>query len=260
MPYFVNDGLRLHYEVYGSGQPVILLHGGAVSFEHNYANFGWIKRLNASGMQVIGLDFRGHGKSDKPHNIDSYGTTKLASDVVALQEHLNLTCTALIAYSIGTAVALYLLHASPQRFSRAALVATGDGLIGFPPYTFSEVIPTIALVLGRTEYPTDLPPQLATYWNIIQQTGADHMALLAFSKSNFPPLSVEEAANIRVPTLVVSGTKDLVLGCGQRLAAALGQGQYFEVEEADHFSLSRKLKVQTAVASFIVTDSEKSQQ
>ena len=86
------------------------------------------------------------------------------------------------------------------------------------------------------------------------------MALLAFSKSNFPPLSVEEAANISVPTLVVSGTKDLVLGCGPRLAAALGQGQYFEVEEADHFSLSRKLKVQAAVVSFIVTESAKSQQ
>src|SRR5688572_30485385 len=110
MPYFVNDGLRLHYEVHGNGQPVILLHGGTVSFEHNYANFGWIKRLNASGMQVIGLDFRGHGKSDKPHNIESYGTINLASDVVALQEHLNLACTALIAYSIGTAIALYLLH------------------------------------------------------------------------------------------------------------------------------------------------------
>jgi hypothetical protein len=82
VPHFVNDGLALHYEVHGEGAPVVLLHGGAVSFERNYAMFGWIERLNERGFQVVGLDFRGHGGSDKPHDAAPCGSAKLASDVL----------------------------------------------------------------------------------------------------------------------------------------------------------------------------------
>jgi len=160
MPYLVSDGLRLNYEVHGKGEPVLLLHGATVSFEHNFAIYGWIERLNSVGLQVIGLDFRGHGKSDKPHDADFYGTANLASDVLAVAQHLNINRVSLIGYSLGTAVALHLLQVSPQRFTRAVLVATGDGLIGFPPHTFDRVIPPLALLLARTEYPTDLPPHL----------------------------------------------------------------------------------------------------
>lgn len=251
MPYLVSDGLRLHYEVHGSGEPVVLLHGATVSFEHNYAISGWIERLNSAGLQVIGLDFRGHGKSDKPHDADFYGTANLASDVLAVAQHLNINRVSLIGYSLGTAVALHLLQASPQRFTRAALVATGDGLIGFPPHTLDRVISPLALLLARTEYPTDLPPHLAAYWNFVAITGGDSQALIALSKASYPPLSAEQASAIDTPVLVVSGESDPVLGRGPRLAAALGQGNYLEVAGADHFSLAVDAGVQAAVASFI---------
>lgn len=251
---FVNDGLRLHYEVHGTGRPVVLLHGGTVSFEHNYALFGWIERLNAAGMQVIGLDFRGHGKSDKPHDVACYGTVNLARDVVALLDHLNLDRVSLIAYSIGTAVALELLRASPPRLASAVLIATGDGLIGIGPHTFDRSLPALASVLSRTEYPDDLPRHQSTYWNFVQRTGGDVEALVAFSKAPFPSLSIEQAGAIKTPTLVVSGEKDLVLGQGRRLADALGQGMYLEVTGADHFSLAADTSVQAAVESFVTTN------
>ena len=251
MPYVLNQGLRLHYEVHGNGQPVVLLHGGTVSFEHNYAIYGWIKRLNDCGLQVIGLDFRGHGKSDKPHDVESYGTANLASDVTALLEHLQLCRTALIAYSIGTAVALHLLQGSPERFARAALVATGDGLIGVPPHTFARITPALAVVLARTEYPRDLPRHLAAYWNFVEQTAGDRAALHAFAQASYPPLSVEQAAAIRTPILVVSGENDPVLGRGPRLASSLGNGEYLEVAGADHFSLAVDVGTQAAVGSFL---------
>ena len=87
MPTIENRGTRIHYEVHGSGHPIVLIHGGTVSFQHNFADFGWIESLNDFGLQVIGLDLRGHGKSDKPHEIESYGTANLASDVVAVLDH-----------------------------------------------------------------------------------------------------------------------------------------------------------------------------
>ena len=67
MPSLANRGVQIHYEVHGTGHPVVLLHGGTVSFKHNYADFGWIKAMTDAGLQVIGLDFRGHGKLSLIH-------------------------------------------------------------------------------------------------------------------------------------------------------------------------------------------------
>jgi len=248
---FANNGLQLHYEVHGKGRPVVLLHGGTVSFEQNFALHGWIERLNKEGLQVIGLDFRGHGKSDKPHDTAAYGTARLAGDVVALLDHLKLARVSLVGYSIGTAVALHLLHTLPKRFDKAALIATGDGLAGFPPHTLDAVTPWLALVIARRDYPKDLPRHLATYWNFVERSGGDRDALRAFASAKYPSLSTDQAAQITAPVLVVSGALDLVLGRGRRLAATLAQGRYLEIAGADHFSLATDAEVQDAVASFI---------
>lgn len=90
MPSFQNAGIRLHFEVCGEGRPLVFLHGGTVSFQANYAAFGWPEKFIARGFQVVGLDFRGHGKSDKPHDARSYGTANVAADVTGLLDHLGL--------------------------------------------------------------------------------------------------------------------------------------------------------------------------
>ncbi len=251
MPTVENHSVRIHYEVHGSGHPVVLIHGGTVSFKHNYADFGWIESLNDSGLQVIGLDLRGHGKSDKPHDIESYGTSNLASDVIAVLDQLSLTRVSLIAYSIGTAVALQLLQSAPERFDRAALIATGDGLIGHLPHTFANSLPTLLEVLNRTEYPKDLPKHLSTYWNFVTATNGDWQALRAFAQASYAALPATDASTITIPTLVISGQSDLVLGQGSKLALTLGQGSYIEVPSADHFSLAAAPEVKTAVAHFM---------
>jgi pimeloyl-ACP methyl ester carboxylesterase len=251
VPTVENRGIQIHYEVHGSGHPVVLIHGGTVSFKHNYSDFGWIESLNSNGLQVIGLDLRGHGKSGKPHGVESYGTSNLASDVVAVLDQLSLTRTSLVAYSIGTAVALHLLQSAPERFDRAALIATGDGLVGHPPHTFTNILPTLLEVLGRTEYPKDLPKHLSKYWNFVAATDGDWQALRALAQASYAPLETTDAAAITIPTLVVSGQADLVLGQGPKLAQSLGQGRYVEVPGADHFSLAGDPRVKTAVAHFM---------
>lgn len=251
MPDLVNCGVRIHYEVHGNGHPVVLLHGGTVSFKHNYADFGWIETLSENGLQVIGLDFRGHGKSGKPHAVESYGTANLASDVLAVLDRLSLPRVSLVAYSIGTVVALHLMQTAPGRFDRAALIATGDGLIGHPPHTLDRILPALAAVLDRTEYPRDLPKHLSAYWNFVAATGGDKQAMRALAQAGYTPLSIAEAAAITIPILVISGQNDMVLGRGERLAEALAQAKYLEVPDADHFSLAANSGVRAAVAHFI---------
>lgn len=228
-----------------------MLHGGTVDFRANYAAFGWPEKFIARGFQVVGPDFRGHGRSDKPHDASSYGTANVAADVAGLLEHLGLQRVDLVAYSIGTAIALHLLQTIPSRLDRVALVATGDGLIGVPPHEFSRVLPALAVVANRSEYPGDLPKHAAAYWNFIEATGGDRVALKAFAEAHYPPLSAAEAQSIGHPILVVSGGNDRVLGRGPRLARALGNARYLEVAGADHFSLAADETVKDAVAGFL---------
>lgn len=251
MSEFVHDSLRLHYEVHGTGAPVLLLHGGVSSCDHNYAQFGWIEALAGAGRQVIGLDFRGHGGSERPHDPALYGTANLARDAWALLEHLGLARVSLVGYSIGTAVALHLMQAERGRFDRAVLVATGDGLVGHPPHRFDDVLPHLAKVFERTEYPRDLPKHQSAYWKILEAVGGDRLAMLALSRASYPAITTAQAADIDVPTLVISGEVDPVLGRGPRLAAALGRGEYLEIAGANHFALAMDPAVRAAVARFL---------
>ena len=102
---------------------MVFLHGGTVNFQANYAAFGWPEELVGRGYQVVGLDFRGHGQSDKLHDAGAYGTANVAGDVTALLDHLGLDRVDLVAYSIGTAMALHLLQTVPMRINRVALIA-----------------------------------------------------------------------------------------------------------------------------------------
>jgi pimeloyl-ACP methyl ester carboxylesterase len=251
MPYCKNKNHSIYYEQHGSGKPVVLIHGAAVSFQNNYATFGWIEKLNESGLQVIGLDLRGHGKSGKPLDVESYGTENLASDVLAVMDELELNQVSVVGYSLGSVVALHLVQAFPQRFSKAALVATGDGLLGFPPHTFSSLSPLISDVLSRSEYPEDLPLHLAAYWNFVTASGGSKEAISIAASANYPPLSIDLASKIQLPILVVSGENDPVLGQGPRLANTLPKGTYIEIKRADHFNLAVMSEVKDVIADYI---------
>ena len=61
MPQFAADGCTLHYETYGGGEPVVLLHG-FTSLGSNWLRHGWIDAL--AGFRVITLDLPAHGESD----------------------------------------------------------------------------------------------------------------------------------------------------------------------------------------------------
>jgi pimeloyl-ACP methyl ester carboxylesterase len=256
MPELRHDSLRLHHEAHGEGPPVLMLHGGVSSFAHNYAQFGWIEALTGAGRQVVGLDFRGHGRSDRPHEAVRYGTAALAGEALALLDHLRLRQVALVGYSIGAAVALELMRRVPARIERAVLVAAGDGLVGHGPYTFPRVLSQIAPVFEREAYPADLPKAHAAYWKILESSGADRHAMRALCGADYPPLAPDKAGAIDVPTLVISGERDHVLGCGSRLAAALGHGEYLEIAGANHFALAMDTEVRDAVAAFLRADGQ----
>jgi len=253
MPNFIRDGYSINYEIYGEGPPVIMLHGICVSFAGNFAGFGWVERLGSQGLQVIGMDFLGHGKSDKSRDPSSYGSKKLANDVVLLMDHLGLTRASLVGFSLGSVIALHLLHSHPERFNRSVLIATGDGLIGLPPYSMAEVAPKLAEALRYPEFPAHLPKHVSAYWNFATKVGGDRLASEAAARAECPPATSEQLAGVASPVLVISGERDPVLGQGPLLSQALPHGQYLQIPDADHFNLAVSEQAQVAVAKFLST-------
>ena len=95
------NGLKMYYEVHGSGKPVVLLHGAFMTITNNWA--GWISELSKT-RKVIAVEMQGHGRTaDVPRDI-TY--ENLADDVAALLNHLKVARADLIGYSMGGAVAM----------------------------------------------------------------------------------------------------------------------------------------------------------
>ena len=98
------NGLQMYYEIHGSGgTPLLLLHGGLFNID---LQFGEVLPGLARTRQVIATDFQAHGRTgdvDRPLT-----SASLASDVVALLEHLKVPQVDLFGFSVGGAVALYM--------------------------------------------------------------------------------------------------------------------------------------------------------
>src|ERR1700730_3787508 len=101
--YVDHDGARIWYATYGSGSPVILLHGGL----GNGGNWGYqVPALISSGYRAVLIDSRGHGRSTRDTRAFSYEL--LASDVLAVMDALRLEKAGLVGWSDGACSALIL--------------------------------------------------------------------------------------------------------------------------------------------------------
>ena len=121
--FFDSAGVRLHYIVEGKGEPVVLIHGFGVDIDWNWEGTGIIKGL-ADNYQVIALDNRGHGRSEKPHDPGQYGGV-MVSDIVRLLDHLKIKKTHVIGYSMGGRITLALLAGHPGRLRTAVIGGAG---------------------------------------------------------------------------------------------------------------------------------------
>ena len=99
MPYGTNNGVRVHYEIEGSGEPLALQHGYSGSIQSWYDN-GYVDALKSS-YQLILIDGRGHGASDKPHDSASYALENRVGDFVSVLDDLGVQQAHYWGYSMG---------------------------------------------------------------------------------------------------------------------------------------------------------------
>jgi pimeloyl-ACP methyl ester carboxylesterase len=112
------NGLKMYYEVHGSGDPVVLLHGAFMTITNNWT--GWIGELSKT-RKVIAVELQGHGRTaDIDRDISS---ANLADDVAALLDHLKIPRADLIGYSMGGGVAMQCAIRHPEKVRKVVVIS-----------------------------------------------------------------------------------------------------------------------------------------
>jgi len=114
MPMTDNKGVRIHYEVEGGGPPLVLQHWSLATLQ-NWRDAGYVAALR-DDYQLILIDARGHGGSDKPHAQDAYALEHRVSDIVSVLDDLNITRAHFLGYSMGGWIGFGAARYAPDRF------------------------------------------------------------------------------------------------------------------------------------------------
>ncbi len=218
--YLVSDGVRIHYTDEGTGPPVVLVHGFIASGSMNWRIPGVIKLL-VPDYRVITLDHRGHGKSDKPTNVDDYGV-KMVHDVLNLLDHLKIAKAHFVGYSMGSLITMKLATMAPQRMRSAVI-----GGMGW--------VPQGRAFAGRGG-PRKMDPPLR-----------------ACARA-FPTLGItrQELAAIRIPAIIVIGTDDHLVGRRvEPLRKVRPDIPVVEVPGANHINCIFRPQFRKAIKAFL---------
>jgi len=203
-----SDGLEIHYESFGQGQPIVLVHGWGSSLRGNWVNSGWVEALTPV-RRVVALDVRGHGDSDKPHDQALYGYAEMSRDVLRVMDHLGIARADFLGYSMGAFMGASLLGAARERFTSMIL-----GGIGEESDASLSVLPRIVAGL-RAGQPAELEDPLSLeyrrYGDSDPRNDLEALALSALQMwpEGFPLQLIGPGVNdIDVPVLIVNGEND----------------------------------------------------
>jgi pimeloyl-ACP methyl ester carboxylesterase len=194
------NGLNMYFETYGSGRPLVLLHGGLGSGEM----FGPILPALADQHQVIVPDLQGHGRTadiDRPLDL-----RLMADDIAALVDHLGLDEADLVGYSLGGGVAFHTAVRHPGKVRR---------LVTCSAHIRSDAIyPEMRVQQGQVnaaaaEFMKDTPmyelyqrvaPRPEDFGRLLDKIGAAMEQEFDFS---------DEARGLQVPTMIMAADADM---------------------------------------------------
>jgi pimeloyl-ACP methyl ester carboxylesterase len=193
------NGLEMYYEIHGSGEPLVLLHGafGAIDL------WGPILTTLAENHQVIAVELQGHG-----HTADiierPLGYEQMADDVAAVMDHIAIAHADVVGYSMGGTTGLQLAIRYPERVRKLVAVSPNYRSDGYYPELLAGLqmitretfagTPEEGAYLRHAPHPEDFPV-LVEKQKVLPQA-------FAFAE--------EDVAAIAAPTLVVMGDSDVV--------------------------------------------------
>ena len=136
MPYVQSTGARIHYRVEGDGPPIVMVHGFSDSLVDWY-EAGYVDALR-DDYQMVMVDCRGHGLSDKPHAQEAYTMEMRVADIHAVMDELGIDAAHLWGYSMGGRIAFGVVECAPERV--LGMIMAGIDQHGTSPRQFENRI------------------------------------------------------------------------------------------------------------------------
>jgi pimeloyl-ACP methyl ester carboxylesterase len=192
------NGIKVYYEVYGEGRPIVLLHGAFMTIAGNWGEL--IPELSKT-RKVIAIEFQGHGHT--PFSNRKLSDTTLASDVLGVMDYLKIDSADVLGYSMGGSVAYEFAIQNPERLRKLVIISSTYKSTGWLP-EINDAFKTF-----RPEFFDNSPMKAAydavapdtTKWtNFIEQ-------MIAFARTPFD-LGDSNISKIVAPVLIISGDND----------------------------------------------------
>ena len=265
MAYFEHEGCTLHYEEYGQGEPLVLLHGLGSS------NQDWEYQVPdlARAYRVILLDVRGHGRSDKPRG--RYSIALFSADLLALLEHLGTGPVHLVGLSMGGMIgfqfavdhpawlrSLCIVNSAPE----VKLRSRDDYWQWAKRWSLARLlgVATVGKALAARLFPR--PDQAALRRTMAERWARnDKRAYLASFDAIVGWGVQERLGQIRCPTLVITADHDYTpIQLKQRYVALIPQGRLAVIDDSRHATpLDQPQLFNQTLLQFLATVSTPSQ-
>lgn len=192
------NGIKVYYEIYGEGKPIILLHGAFYTIELNWGQL--IPEL-AKTRKVIAIEFQGHGHT--PYSDRKLDIVSLAKDVEGVLDYLNIDSADVAGYSMGGSIAYQFAVQSPKRLKKLVIISSTYKTAGWLPSVNN------AFTEFKPELFDDTPIKTAYF-----AAAPDTTKWTKFLKQMFDfakvPFNCGDAniAKITAPVLLISGDND----------------------------------------------------
>ncbi len=239
--YVEHEGARIWYASYGSGSPVILLHGGL----GNSGNWGYqVPALLEHGYRAVVIDSRGHGRSTRDARPFSYDL--LATDVLAVMDTLRLEQAGFVGWSDGACTALVLADHIPSRAAGVFYYACNMDPSGVKEdIDFTTPIFQHCISRHRKDYQrlSATPDQFDPL-----------SAAVGLMQSTQPNYSASDLAAIRVPVTVAQSERDEFIKRehAEYLARTIPGAEFVFLPGVSHFApLQRPDQFNRAVLAFL---------
>lgn len=246
-----SDGVEIAYQVWGEAgnlPPVVLHHGFMANFNTNWVLPGIVTVLTNAGRQVVALDARGHGESDKPHDPAFYGDERMSQDLRKLFDILGAKSIDLVGYSMGAIVSL-ITASQDDRIRRLVVGGVGASLVERAGTQSRESRSGLLVAALKTPDPgTITDPIAASFRAFADRVGVDREAAAAQAAAiHTGPIALNK---ITAPTLLIDGESDPLAVQPEVLAGAIPDARLLLLP-GDHLSVVREARFASAIVDFL---------